>query len=163
MEHKLMEETEKSLKELLDEGITTNNLDYVYKLTKIKHMNKEDMNMNYGNYMGNYGNYGRGNYGEGSYGEYGRGGSYGRERYGNEYGRRGYDAKYRGQEQLDRMAGEYGRYSESYGRYGAGQETDRSFHYMVKALEDFIKVLYEEADSETQKQQLRETLQRSMM
>jgi len=161
MEHKLMEETEKSLKELLDEGITTNNLDYVYKLTKIKHMNKEDMNMNYGNYMGNYGNYGRGNYGDGSYGEYGRGGSYGR--YGNEYGRRGVDAKYRGQEQLDRMAGEYGRYSESYGRYGAGQETDRSFHYMVKALEDFIKVLYEEADSETQKQQLRETLQRSMM
>ena len=162
MEHKLMEETEKSLKELLDEGITTNNLDYVYKLTKIKHMNKEDMNMNYGNYMGNYGNYGRG-YGEGSYGEYGRGGSYGRERYGNEYGRRGYDAKYRGQEQLDRMAGEYGRYAESYGRYGASGETDKSFHYMVKALEDFIKVLYEEADSETQKQQLRETLQRSMM
>lgn len=162
MEHKLMEETEKSLKELLDEGITTNNLDYVYKLTKIKHMNKEDMNMNYGNYMGNYGNYGRG-YGEGSYGEYGRGGSYGRERYGNEYGRRGVDAKYRGQEQLDRMAGEYGRYSESYGRYGAGQETDRSFHYMIKALEDFIKVLYEEADNENQKQQLRETLQRSMM
>lgn len=157
-----MEETEKSLKELLDEGITTNNLDYVYKLTKIKHMNKEDMNMNYGNYMGNYGNYGRG-YGEGSYGEYGRGGSYGRERYGNEYGRRGVDAKYRGQEQLDRMAGEYGRYSESYGRYGAGQETDRSFHYMIKALEDFIKVLYEEADNENQKQQLRETLQRSMM
>ena len=100
-----MEETEKSLKELLDEGITTNNLDYVYKLTKIKHMNKEDMNMNYGNYNG-YGNYGRENYGDGSYGEYGRGGNYGR--YGNEYGRRGYDAKYRGQEQLDRMAGEYG-------------------------------------------------------
>ena len=161
MEHKLMEETEKSLKEFLDEGITTNNLDYIYKLTKIKHMNKEDMNMNYGNYMGNYGNYGRGNYGDGSYGEYGRGGSYGR--YGNEYGRRGVDAKYRGQEQLDRMAGEYGRYAESYGRYGASSETDKSFHYMVKALEDFIKVLYEEADNENQKQQLRETLQRSMM
>ena len=61
------------------------------------------------------------------------------------------------------MAGEYGRYAESYGRYGAGQETDKSFHYMVKALEDFIKVLYEEADTNEQKQQLRETLQRSMM
>jgi len=163
MEHKLMEETEKSLKELLDEGITTNNLDYVYKLTKIKHMNKEDMNMNYGNY-GNYGNYngrgpGHGSYGDGSYGEYGR---YGNE-YGNEYGRRGYDAKYRGHEHLDRMYGEYGRYMENRNRYGAGQESDKSFHYMIKSLEDFIKVLYEEANSEQQKNELRETLQRSMM
>jgi hypothetical protein len=61
------------------------------------------------------------------------------------------------------MAGEYGRYMESRQRYGAGQESDKSFHYMVKSLEDFIRVLYEEADSEQQKQQLRETLQRSMM
>jgi len=162
VEDKMIEETERSIKELLEEGegLTTNNLDYIYKLSKIKHMAKEDKNM-----YGNYGNYGRGSYGDGSYGEYGRG-SYGRERYGNygnEYGRRGYDAKYRGAEQLDRMAGEYGRYSESYGRYGASSETDKSFHYMVKALEDFIKVLYEEADNEQQKNQLRETLQRSMM
>ena len=60
------------------------------------------------------------------------------------------------------MAGEYGRYQESR-NYGAGEETDKSFHYMVKALEDFIRVLYEEANNEQQKQQLRETLQRSMM
>ena len=153
MEDKLIEKTEESIKELLEEGegITSNNLDFIYKLSKIKHLAKEDKNMNYGN----YGNYGDGyGYGAGSYGEYGRGGS---------YGRRGVDAKYRGQEQLDRMAGEYGRYAESYGRYGAGQETDKSFHYMVKALEDLIKVLYEEADTNEQKQQLRETLQRSMM
>ena len=154
MEEKLIEETEKSIKELLDEGgITTNNLEYIYKLSKIRHMVKEDESMNYGNY-GNYGRGGYENYGEGSYGEYGRGGS---------YGRRGYDAKYRGQQELDRMAGEYGRYAESYGRYGASGETDKSFHYMVKALEDFIKVLYEEADNEQQKNQLRETIQRSMM
>ena len=63
---------------------------------------------------------------------------------------------------LDRMSGEYGRYMESRSRYGAGEETDKSYHYMVKALEDFIKVLYEEADTEPQKQMLRETLQRSM-
>ena len=147
MEHKLMEETEKSLKELLDEGITTNNLDYIYKLTKIKHMNKEDINMNYGNYGEGYGNYGE--YGRGSYGE--------------NYGRRGVDAKYRGHEHLDRMYGEYGRYMENRNRYGAGQESDKSFHYMIKSLEDFIKVLYEEANSEQQKNELRETLQRSMM
>lgn len=104
---------------------------------------------------GNYGNYGRG------YGNYGRD-SYGRDEYGN-YGRRGYDMKYRGEDELDRMHGEYGRYQESRSRYGASEETDKSFHYMVKALEDFIKVLNEEADTPQQKNMLRETLQRSMM
>ena len=34
---------------------------------------------------------------------------------------------------------------------------------MVEALEDFIKVLYEEADSQTQKQELVQVLQKSMM
>ena len=111
--------------------------------------------MNYGNYGGrragydSYGNYGR-------YGEYG---NYGRDN----YGRRGYDMKYRGEEEMDRMAGEYGRYMDSRERYGASEETDKSFYYMVKALEDFIKVLHEEANTEQQRQQLRETLQRSMM
>ena len=71
--------------------------------------------------------------------------------------------RYRGEEELDRMSGEYGRYMESRSRYGAGEESDKSFHYMVKALEDFIKVLHEEADTPMQKQQLKESLQRSMM
>ena len=61
------------------------------------------------------------------------------------------------------MYDEYGRYMESRERYGAGEETDKSFHYMVKALEDFIKVLHEEAETPQQKQQLRDSLQRSMM
>lgn len=161
MHEKLEKKTEESINKILEEGITTNNLEHLYKLTKINHIAKEDENMNnYGNYGGrrpgydSYGNYGAyGNYGEGSYGEYGRG----------SYGRRGRDMKYRGDDELDRMAGEYGRYQESRGRYGAGnEETDKSYHYMVKALEDFIKVLYEEADTEPQKQMLRETLQRSM-
>ncbi len=70
--------------------------------------------------------------------------------------------RYRGEEELYRMHGEYGRYMESRNRYGAGEETDKSFHYMVKALEDFVKVLHEEADTPQQKQMLNETLQRSM-
>lgn len=161
MHEKLEKKTEESINKILEEGITTNNLEHLYKLTKINHIAKEDENMNnYGNYGGrrpgydSYGNYGAyGNYGEGSYGEYGRG----------SYGRRGRDMKYRGDDELDRISGEYGRYQESRGRYGAGsEETDKSYHYMVKALEDFIKVLYEEADTEPQKQMLRETLQRSM-
>ncbi len=164
MEEKLIEKTEEKIKEILEEDINPNNLEYLYKLTKIKHIAKEDKDMygNYGNYGANYGRrgygegYGRGGnygeYGEGSYGEYGRG----------NYGRRGRDARYRGDEYLDRMSGEYGRYQESRERYGAGEETDKSFHYMVKALEDFVMVLKEEAETPQQKQQLMEALQNSM-
>ena len=107
--------------------------------------------MNYGE----YGNYGRGNYGRGSYGEYGEG-SY------REYGRRGRDRRYRGDDYIDRMNEEYGRYQESRQRYGAGEETDKSFHYMVKALEDFIMVLNEEAETQQQKMQLKQALQNSI-
>jgi len=148
LEDKIINKVDEKIKEIIDNEITTGNLDYLYKLTKIKHIAKEDSGM-YGNY-GNYGNYGRGSYGRERYGEYGN------------YGRRGYDTKYRGHENIDRMNDEYGRYMENRERYGASQETDKSFHYMVKALEDFIKVLYEEAETPQQKQQLMQTLQNSM-
>lgn len=153
MEDKIIEKMTESINKIIDNGLNTSNLDNLYKLSKIKHMAKEDKEM--------YGEYGRGRRaGYDSYGrdEYGRG-SYGRD----SYGRRGYDMKYRGDDELDRMAGEYGRYMESRSRYGAGEETDKSFHYMVKALEDFIRVLHEEAENPQQKQQLKESLQRSMM
>ena len=153
MEEKLIEKTEESIKRILDEGIATTNLDHLYKLIDIYKDAKEVENMNYGNY-GNYGGRRAGydTYGNDMYGEYGRG----------SYGRRGYDMRYRGDEELDRMSGEYGRYMESRSRYGASEETDKSFHYMVKALEDFIKVLEEEAETPMQKQQLKEALQNSM-
>lgn len=161
MEEKVIEKTEESLKPLLEEGITPNNVEYIYKLCKIKHMAKEDENMNYaygnsyGNNYGNYGNYGRGyGYGEG-YGAYGNS-------YGENYGRRGYDAKYRGEEQLGRLSGDYGRYQESR-RYGDGEEKDKSFYYMIKSLEGFIKTIDEEAESPQQKSMLKETLQKNMM
>ena len=156
---KIKKETQELIKGILEEGINTNNLQHLDKLVdiykdslKIECMEGE-MNM-YNNY-GDYGRYdGRGP-GHGSYGNYNDG-------Y-NDYGRRGYDMKYRGHDSLDRMYNDYGRYMESRERYGANEETDKSYHYMVKALEDFIKVLYEEANTEQQKQMLRETLQRSMM
>ena len=155
MNEKLEKKTEESINKILEEGLTTNNLDHLYKLTKINKIAKEEDNM-YGNYGGRragYDSYGRDAYGRDNYGEYGR----------DSYGRRGYDMKYRGDEYMGRMHDEYGRYMESKERYGAGgQETDKSFHYMVKALEDFIKVLHEEADTEQQKQMLRQTLQNSM-
>lgn len=152
---RLLKLTEETIERTIKDGLTTNNLDVVYKLAKIKHMEKEDESMNYGNYGGRragYDSYGREVYGRGNYGEYGR----------DSYGRRGYDMKYRGDDELDRMYGEYGRYQESRSRYGAGEETDRSFHYMVKALEDFIKVLHEEAETPQQKQQLMTALQNSI-
>ena len=149
MEEKVIEKMEDSIKKIIDEGLNTNNLDTLYKLSKIKHMAKEDEKMNYENYNGRrydaYGNYDDGSYGRGN------------------YGRRGRDMRYRGEDEMDRMYGEYNRYQESRNRYGASDETDKSFHYMVKALEDFIKVLYEEANTQQQKQMLRESLQKSMM
>ena len=148
MEGTVIEKTEEKIQKVLDEGIGPNNIEYLYKLSKIKHLAKEVKNMYYGNYGGRrpgYDSYGRDEYG----------------RYDN-YGRRGYDMKYRGHDHIDRMSDEYGRYMESRQRYGAGEETDKSYHYMIKALEDFIKVLHEEADTPQQKQMLNETLQRSM-
>ena len=153
MEDKVIEKVDEKIKHIIDEDINTNNLDHLYKLSKIKHMAKEDKEM-----YGEYGNYGRGrragydSYGRDNYGEYDRG----------NYGRRGYDMKYRGHDYIDRMYDDYGRYMESRNRYGAGEETDKSFHYMVKALEDFIMVLKEEAETPQQKQQLMQSLQNSM-
>lgn len=138
MEQRLTEKVEERMKEILEEGINASNIENLYKLTKIKHLTKEDMCMNYGN----YGNYGR------------------RPGY-DSYGRSGRDMRYRGEEELDRMSGEYGRYMESRS-YGDGEETDKSFHYMIKSLENFIKVLHEEAETPQQRQMLQETLQRSM-
>lgn len=146
MEDKVIEKVEEKIQNILREDINTTNLEHLYKLSKIKHLAKEDKEM-YGNYSG------RGP-GHGSYGNYGE--------YNDAYGRRGYDMKYRGEDELDRMAGEYGRYQESRSRYGAGEETDKSFHYMVKALEDFIKVLEQEAETQQQKQELRMALQNSI-
>ena len=153
MEERLIEKANENIKNILDEGINVNNLEHLYKLTKIKHIAKEDENM-YGNY-GNYGGRrpGYDSYGRGSYGEYGN--------YGN-YGARGRDMRYRGDEHLDRISGEYGRYMTNRERYGASPETDKSFEYMVKSLEDFIRYLHEEAETPQNHQMLNEVLQRSI-
>ena len=144
MDERLINKTEEAIKEILDSGINTGNIEYLYRLSKINHIAKEDKNM----YYGNYGRYDRDMYG----------------RY-DEYGARRRDSRgrYMGHDHLDRMSDEYGRYRESRERYGAGEETDKSFHYMIEALEDFIKVLHNEANTDYQRQMLREALQRSMM
>ena len=157
MHEKIEKKAEESIEKILKEGITTSNLDHLYKLVDIYKDAKEVESMNYGNY-GNYS--GRGP-GHGSYGEYGNYGNYGN--YGDNYGRRGRDSRYRGNDYLDRMAGEYGRYEESRSRYGAGKESDEAHRYMVESLKDFVKYLFETAETPQQKQMLREALQSSMM
>ena len=151
MDRDLITKTDEAIRKQIEEGLTTNNLEIVYKLKKINHMAKEDENMNYGNYGRMYDSYG-------DYGDYGARRRDSRGRY-MDYGM---DRRYRGHDYIDKMYDDYGRYMESRERYGAGEETDKSFHYMVKALEDFIKVLYEEADTQQQKQQLMQALQNSM-
>ena len=146
MEDKLIKKVDEQIEGILKVGINVSNLDHLYKLTKIKCMVEEDDKM--------YGNYGR----RAGYDSYGRD-SYGRD----SYGRRGYDMKYRGDDHLDRLSGDYGRYMDYRERYGHNEDTDKSFHYMVKSLEDFVKYLFEEADAPQEKQMLREALQKSMM
>jgi hypothetical protein len=155
MHEKLEKKTEESINKILDEGITTNNLDHLYKLTDIYKDAKEVESMNYGNY-GNYGarRPGYDSYGRDNYGEYGN--------YGENYGRRGRDMKYRGDDYMERMSNEYGRYMETRERYGAGEESDKAFHFMAKALGEYLDFLHEEADTPQKKQMLNETLQRSM-
>jgi hypothetical protein len=145
MEDKVLEKVEELIKQITEEGISMNNIEMLYKLSKIKHMAKEDKSMNYGNY-GAYGNYGRGGYGN----------------YGEGYGRRGYDTKYRGDEQLEKLSGDYGRYMESRS-YGAGKESNEAYRYMTESLKDFTKYLFEIAETPQQQQMLREALQQSMM
>ena len=155
MEGKVIDKMTESINKIIDEGLNTSNIELLYKLVDIYKDVKEVESMNYGEYgrRAGYDAYGRNSYGNyGEYGEYGR----------SNYGRQGRDMRYRGDDELDRMYGEYGRYQESRNRYGTGEEADKSFHYMVKSLQDFIKVLHEEAETPQQKQQLMTALQNSM-
>ena len=166
MHDRVLDETSKLVKQLLDEGISdNNNLEYLGDLIdvqkdvyEIKCM-KEGKEM-YGNYGNNYGNYGD-NYGRrAGYDSYGRD-SYGRDGYGEgSYGRRGVDSRYRGHDHLDRMYDNYGRYMYGRERYGNSEDTKKSLKYMLESMEDFAKMLRDEAQSQEEVQMIRETAQR---
>ena len=155
MHEKLEKKTEESIDKILKEGITTNNLDHLYKLVDIYKDAKEVESMNYNGYE-NYRDYNGRGPGHGSYGEYNRG--YGE--YNDGYGRRGVDSKYRGYDHLDRMYSEYGNYSYGRERYGANEDTKRSLQYMLKSMEDFARMLKEEAQSQEEVQMIKQTAQR---
>lgn len=148
---KVVAQTEDLMNLLVEEGITVNNVEYLYKLVDIhkdlKNENywKEKMSMRYRD------SYGREAYGEGSYGRRMRDsrgrymeGSYG-ENYGESYGK--------AEEMLDRMNESFGAYSEgkyTYGRgsYGHEEKTMKSLDHMLKSTVSFIEMLKKDAGSQ---------------
>lgn len=152
------------IKELLQENqgqITGNTLEAIGDLTDIYKdienieywCEKEESEM--------YGRYGRDAYGRDGYGEYNGYGEYGR-RGRDSYGRRERDSRgrYRGHDYMDEMYENYGRYMESRERYGANEDTKKSLEYMLRSMEDFARMLKEDAGSEQEVQMIRETAQR---
>lgn len=134
MKHRLLEETEKLINNILDEGIQSSNLDYLDKLVDIHKDVKEEESMRYM--------------------DYGRG-SYGRDA----YGRRSRDSRgrYTGHESegaMEDMYGNYMAYSDSReeynrrGNYGAKEDSIKSLEYMLECMVDFVKMLKEEAGSQ---------------
>ena len=146
---KLKEETDKSMKRVLEQGVQTNNIDFLYKMIDVKkdiaEIEKEEQEMMYSNY-GNYDEYDR------SYGGGRRRDSRGRYMESGSYGRRGVKGtgrgRYRGEEMMDEMAYHYGNYNEGREQYGADEETMKSFKYMLKSFKDYYKHLKEEASSQ---------------
>ena len=136
MEEEVIKKTKEQIKQIIDEDINPNNIEHLYKLVDIYKDMKEVECMNYGNY-GTY----CGNRGYDSYN-------------GMNYGARGRDMRYRGHEHLDRMYDDYGRYMEGRSRYGANEDTKRSLQYMLKSMEDFARMLKEEAQSQEEVQMI---------
>jgi hypothetical protein len=150
---KLKEETDKSMKRVLEQGVQTNNVDFLYKMIDIKkdiaEIEKEEQEMMYGNY---------GRYDDMSYSGGRSRDSRGRYMEGGSYGRRGVPGtgrgRYRGEEMMDEMAYHYGNYNEGREQYGADEETMKSFKYMLKSFKDYYKHLKQEASSQQEVQML---------
>lgn len=142
IQHKIKEQTEKKINDILTQGVQAGNIDMLYKLVDIHKdianeeywKNKEEvMEMNYRDY------------GEDGYGRRGVPGT-GRGRYRDgSYGRRGVPGsgrgRYRGNYAMDEMMENYENYNEANeesmrGNYGAEGE-------MVKSVEGIMKNIYE--------------------
>lgn len=156
---KVNEEVDKAIKRIMAQGVQTNNIDFLYKMIDVKKdiakIEKEEQEMMYGNYYGNYGEDSRyeggrrrdsrGRYMEGSQGSYGRRGVKGTGR-----------GRYRGEEMMDEMMYHYGNYNEGREQYGTDEQTMESFKYMLKSFKDYYKHLKQEASSQKEVQMLEE-------
>lgn len=157
----LKKETKELIKTIREQGIEQgNNLEYLGDLVDI---NKDLAEIEYycmkvGEEEMRYDGYGRDGYGNYGRDEYGRG-SYGRDSYNAR--RRDSRGRYKGHEYLDEMYDGYGRYQESKNRYGAGSEdTKQSLKYMLESMEDFARMLKEDAQSQEEVEMIRQTAQR---
>ena len=148
--NKVTEEVDKSIKRIMEQGVQTNNIDFLYKMIDVKkdiaEIEKEEQEMMYGN----YGNYGRDD--DMMYSGGRRRDSRGRYMESGSYGRRGVPGsgrgRYRGEEMMDEMMYHYGNYNEGREQYGADDETMKSFKYMLKSFKDYYKHLKDEASSQ---------------
>ena len=144
---KVTEEVDKSIKRIMEQGVQTNNIDFLYKMIDVKkdiaEIEEEEQEMMYSNY---------GNYDDMSYNGGRRRDSRGRYMEGSSYGRRGVPGsgrgRYRGEEMMDEMMYHYGNYNEGREQYGADEETMKSFKYMLKSFKDYYKHLKNEASSQ---------------
>ena len=144
------------IKELLKENqgqITGNTLEAIGDLTDIY---KDIENIEYWCEKEESEMYGR--YDRDSYDGYGRYDRRGRD----SYGRRERDSRgrYRGHDYMDEMYDEYSKYMEGRSRYGANEDTRKSLEYMLRSMEDFARMLKEDAGSEQEVQMIRDTAQR---
>ena len=144
---KIKEAVQKPLETIIKNGVSSNNLDYLYKLVDV---HKDIANMEYWKTKedimrySNYGNYGRPGYD--SYGRYSEG----------SYGRIGRDMKYKGnrpEDRIDEMYMNYQAYSEgreAYGRgnYGAKEDSIMCLETMLESAVDLFKMLREGASSQ---------------
>lgn len=122
-------EVEKILGDISNEGISRDNVDYVYKLVDV-HKDLEQENYWEVKKM-YYGNYRRDNYDDMSYG---------RDR------RRDRRGRYKGHDMLEDMRDGYDRYSENR-RYG-GKDTSESLEYMLESIVCFVEMLEEDASEQ---------------
>ena len=149
MIEKVKEKTECIIDEILEQGITVDNVDMLGQLVDI---HKDVANEEYWECkeesidMYRYGNYNSGNYNA-----RGRGGR------GN-YSTQSYNTgRYRGHDMIDDIGESYGAYMDdkSSGRYG-GQETIKSLEYMLESVVNFIEMLKREASSQEEMELIRE-------
>lgn len=148
LQSKVINETERIIKDVMSDGINPNNIDFFGKVIDVhKDMSDEE--------------YWKAK--EESFMRYGRG--YGRERYVDDsFGRRSRDSRgrytegrrdrrYRGHDYIDEIYDHYGDYSESKedrrrGRYGAKEDSMKSLECMLESMVDFVEMLKEDAESQ---------------
>lgn len=159
MKDSLLEKIDKIIETPLEtiskDGVSSNNLDYLYKLIDIK---KDIANIEYWKIKedimrySDYGNYSRGGYGREAYGE----GSYGRRSRDS----RGRYMGHRPEDKMDEMYMNYQAYSEgreAYGRsgnYSAKEDSMKSLEFMLESAVDLFKMLREEASSPEEKEMI---------